>query len=294
MNISILPTTMTDFPIFCHLKQDHMAKELVVNHLTDRDEPERQFSFGNTRFVCFLGLGRFQAESRIAFLGADIDDKDLSITVMSHDSSYKKAEGDTLDKWSVQKFIIEPFTGLRQNLGDIKKAFMVEKDSDDSHLRNPKRQPAILIQTSSTILFAQRNLTQDVLKDNLNSEEFELVKIDLVRGVNNRFYFVIKENSSQVYFVYSITVRFKVKENQWNVQTRPIFVSQTGAIIALVKDQDYPKEIDSYWTQENLIQTGKDSILNQLYLLDSQYNLIKLRQGLNRKALYRVLLKKNV
>ena len=43
---------------------------------------------------------------------------------------------------------------------------------------------------------------------------------------------------------------------------RPIYTSTTGAIIALVKDQDYPKEIDSYWTQENQIQIGKDSIYN--------------------------------
>lgn len=37
--ISILPTYMIDFPIMCHLKQDHMHKELVVSHLTDGDEP---------------------------------------------------------------------------------------------------------------------------------------------------------------------------------------------------------------------------------------------------------------
>ena len=67
-----------------------MNKELVFNHLTDDDEPERIFTFGNVRFVCFLGLGRVQAESRIAFLGADIDDKDLSVTIMCHDSSCKK------------------------------------------------------------------------------------------------------------------------------------------------------------------------------------------------------------
>ena len=101
LNISILPTTMIDFPIMCHLKQDHMSKELVINHLTDIDEPERTFAFGNTRFVSFLGLGRFQAETRIAFLGADIDDKDLSITIMSHDSSYKKTVRDSLSKWAV-------------------------------------------------------------------------------------------------------------------------------------------------------------------------------------------------
>ena len=87
-----------------------MNKELVVNHLTDKSEPERIFMFGNQRFVAFLGLGRFQAESRIAFLAADIDDKDLSVTIMSHDKSYKKSNlRNGMDKWSFQKFVIEPF-----------------------------------------------------------------------------------------------------------------------------------------------------------------------------------------
>lgn len=130
---------MIDFPLMCHLKQDHLGKQLVINHLTDDDEPERTFSFGNTRFVSFLGLGRYQAETRIAFLGSDMDDKVLSIILICHDSSYKKRTRSAMYKWSVQKFTIEPFLGMKEKLGDIKKAFMVEMDSEDSHLRNPKR-----------------------------------------------------------------------------------------------------------------------------------------------------------
>ena len=59
INVSTTPNTWIDFPIICHLKQDHMSKELVINHLADDDEPERTFTFGSTRFVVFLGLGRF-------------------------------------------------------------------------------------------------------------------------------------------------------------------------------------------------------------------------------------------
>ena len=51
-------------------------------------------------------------------------------------------------------------------------------------------------------------------------EEFELIKIDMVRGVNNRFFFVTKEKSSETYFVYSIWLRFKTKESMWNVYPR--------------------------------------------------------------------------
>ena len=186
----------------CHLKQDHMAKELVINHMTDDDEPERTFSFWNIRFVAFLGLGNLQAETRIAFLGVNIDSKDLSITLMCHDSSYKKTMRNGMDKWAVQKFMIEPFAGLKDKLGDIKKAFLIEFDSEDSHLRSRKRQPAIVFSTSTSIFFSQRNHTDDVLADSLNWDEFELTKIDLVRGVNNRFFFVVKEKSSETFFVY--------------------------------------------------------------------------------------------
>ena len=119
-------------------------QELVIDHLTDEAEPVRTLAFGNTRFVAFLDLGRFQAQSRIAYLGADIDDKDLSVTIVCHDSSYKKRLRSAMNKWSVQKFTIEPFADLKKMLGDIKKAYLIELDSDNTHLRSQKRQPAIL------------------------------------------------------------------------------------------------------------------------------------------------------
>ena len=98
--------------------------------------------------------------------------------------------------------------------------------------------------------------------ESLNFEEFELMKIDLIRGLNNRFFFVAKEKSSETYFVYCIYLRFRVRENQWNVSTRQIHISTTGSIVALVKDQDYPKEIDSYWNYNNEIKIYKDHIMN--------------------------------
>ena len=90
-------------------------QELVINHLTDDAEPIRNLHFGNTRFVAFLGLGRYQAQSRIAYLGADIDDKELTVTIVCHDSSYKKRLRSATHKWSVQKFTIEPFAELKKN-----------------------------------------------------------------------------------------------------------------------------------------------------------------------------------
>ena len=93
-------------------------------------------------------------------------------------------------------------------------------------------------------------------------EEFELIKIEMVRGVNNRFFFVAKEKSSETYFVYSIWLRFRPKESQWNLYLRNIHTSTTGNIIALVKDQDYPKEGDSYWTYNGDLKVQKESIMN--------------------------------
>lgn len=97
-----------------------------------------------------------------------------------------------------------------------------------------------------------------MLKEHLSFKEFELVKVDLIRGLNNRFFFVTKEKSSETYFVYCIFLRFRVRENQWNVLTQQVYISTTGSIIAVVKDQDYPKEIDSYWTYSNEIRIHRE------------------------------------
>ena len=58
---------------------------------------------------------------------------------MSFDKAWKKTEGrDGLDKWSIQKFNIEPFDSLKNKLGEIQKAYFVEYDSENKPLRNPK------------------------------------------------------------------------------------------------------------------------------------------------------------
>ena len=98
-------------------------------------------------------------------------------------------------------------------------------------------------------------------------EEFDLIKIEMVRGVNNRFFFVAREKSSETYFVYVIYLVFMIKENQWNLKVRQIHISTTGSIIALVRDQNYPKEIDSYWTQNNDLKIHKAAILNQIFFI---------------------------
>ena len=59
-----------------------------------------------------------------------------------------------------------------------------------------------------------------MLKEKLNMEEFDLIKIEMIRGVNNRYFFVAKEKSSETYFVYVIILVFKTKENQWNLKVR--------------------------------------------------------------------------
>ena len=109
--------------------------------------------------------------------------------------------------------------------------------------------------------------------------------------VNNRFFFVVREKSSETYFVYVINLIFKLRENQWFPKVRSIHISTTGSIIAVVKDQGYPKEIDSYWTYKNDLKLHKDNILNQIFLLDSQNNLVKLRQDPSQKKHYRQIKK---
>ena len=83
--------------------------------------PERTFSFGDTKFISFLGTGRFQAESRIVFLGKDMVTDDLNFTFLNHDKTFQKSrEKLNMNKWSIQKFNIEPFDGLKKQIRDIK------------------------------------------------------------------------------------------------------------------------------------------------------------------------------
>ena len=85
----------------------------------------------------------------------------------------------------------------------------------------------------------------------INNDESSLCKIDLLRGHCNRYWFVERELSSETYKVYVIVLYFRKNVNQWNLLPRPIFTCSSGKILALEHDQDYPNEIDSYWSNAN-------------------------------------------
>lgn len=121
---------------------------------------------------------------------------------------------DSLNKWSIQQFNIEPFEFLSKNLGNIQKAYFIEHDTDNLPLRNQRKQPAILFQTPTSIFFQQKDTYQDIRAvKGTNLEESELLKIHLIRGHSNRYFFVERERSSETDSVSVIVLKFNKREN---------------------------------------------------------------------------------
>ena len=85
-------------------------------------------------------------------------------------------------------------------------------------------------------------------------EENELIKLDLLRGHSNRFFFAEREKSSETDIINVIVLKFKRKENQWNVRPRTIYTSTTGRILNFKIEDNYPKETDSYWSYGNTLE----------------------------------------
>lgn len=110
----------------------------------------------------------------------------------------------------------------------------------------------------------------------INLDESELIKIELLRGHSNRFFFAERELSSETDVINAIVLRFKRKDNQWTCRPRTIYTSTTGKILTFKLEENYPKDTDSYWSYDNSLEVNKE-ILNQLFVLDSMLNLVHLR-----------------
>ena len=83
--------------------------------------------------------------------------------------------------------------------------------------------------------------------------------------------------SSETYYINVIVLKFRTKENQWNMRPRQVYQSSSGRILAMEHDKDYPNETESYWTNGNSLEIDKE-VINQLFVLDSMLFVTKLRQ----------------
>ena len=177
--VPIQPDVWIDFPILCYVKPDHRKRELVIKNLSDKDTPERTFCFEDIRFVCFLGFGRLQAESRVAFLAKNIHNGDLNLVLLRQDKPFEKVAKchDDLGRWQVQKFTLNPFQGLKNHLSEVKKAFFVEENSKNTQLRNQNRQGSILFSTEQSIYLAKKNEIVDIRAAQGATSDHKLVKI---------------------------------------------------------------------------------------------------------------------
>ena len=101
-----------------------------------------------------------------------------------------------------------------------------------------------------------------------DSNEVEMAKRLLLRGHNDEFFFIERENSSQSENIMAAELQFT--ENSWSPQKRPIFKGCSGAILALEFDEDATRAIDSKWIEkEESRELVSVPVKNQLYVLDS-------------------------
>ena len=76
-------------------------------------------------------------------------------------------------------------------------------------------QPAILFVTHDSIYFTDKDKFHDVRSASVGvKSENELMNIPVLRGYNNRFFYV--EKSSETYFLCELVIKFRSKEKQWN------------------------------------------------------------------------------
>lgn len=147
-----------DYPIICHMENDNLNHELHISNLSKKGSEKRTFVFNQIKFVVYLGLNRLQAESRIAFLGKTDHNGDLCVILMRYDKQLENTKRTPdLNKWSIQKFNLDPFIDLNKKINEIKKAYLVQIDSQDSRLRSWAVQPAILFVTPDSIYFTDKD-----------------------------------------------------------------------------------------------------------------------------------------
>lgn len=147
-------------------------------------------------------------------------------------------------------------------------------------------QPAILTVTSDNIYFNEQSKFHDVRQSasGLKSQN-ELVNLGLYRGYNNCFFYV--EKSSDTYMLCELALAYKHKEKQWAWKTQTIFASSYGQIVAFQLDLNHTKHTDSFWNKKGELSFDKQ-VPNQLFIIDSALNLVKLKQRQNQ---YNVLFK---
>ena len=117
--------------------------------------PERKVFFSSLRFITFLKANNIYAESRISFLAKNTQTEDLCIIVMMYDMPYDSTKKhEDLTKWSINRYTLNPFKGLKEKLNQVKSAFLVQMSSTDGNLRNEKVQPPIIIVTDESIFLA--------------------------------------------------------------------------------------------------------------------------------------------
>ena len=105
---------------------------------------------------------------------------------------------------------------------------------------------------------AEKNRCINVRKVHNVYQDHELSDKRFLSGSNNKFFYIEKQNSSETYYVWQITIDYREKDHYWNADIKPIYQSYGGMILALELDYDYPREVDSYWNNRGELIQGKN------------------------------------
>ena len=117
-----------DFPIMCFVKQNNENKEMIINHLSDANEPTRTFKFNDLEFKFFVGTNRWSVASNIAFIAQHKIVNETCLVIMNHENSFEKTNNNALNKWSILKFSLDNPV-LKKNINRIVAAQLIEADS---------------------------------------------------------------------------------------------------------------------------------------------------------------------
>ena len=104
--------------------------------MADNEELQKTFVFEEgSHIIANVESNRSQAATRFCFLAKNYIKDSLKLIVIKHERSFERSPGVTgTKKWSAQSFNLS----LQANIGEIKKAFLVESDSKESELRDEK------------------------------------------------------------------------------------------------------------------------------------------------------------
>ena len=128
----------------------------------------------------------------------------------------------------------------------------------------------LIIQTRETIYFVDFHHPEDIQP--LVSEDFA-VKLEVLRGLNDNFYYAMRDNGAASDSLYLL--KFEIKDGRLEGTSEVIAAPCTGEILALELDPQITNDVESFYHDNDMLDEWKDKT-DQVYVIDGHLNLFKL------------------